>query len=121
MAYNYTESMEQDIKNYIKENELMDEYPDTEELAEELEDTLWIEDSVTGNASGSYTFNRNLAKSYVLDNIDVCRSALEELCVDKKDIADHFLNEDWEWFDVTIRCYLLYGAIQNVVSELETA
>lgn len=35
------------------------------------------------------------------------------------DVAEHFLNEGWEWFDVSCRCYVLCGAIADVLQELD--
>ena len=72
MAYNYLEELKSDVKNYI--NEVASDYMDCEdmdELRDELYDNLWDEDSVTGNGSGSYTFNREKAKEYVSDNMDL--------------------------------------------------
>lgn len=120
MNYNYMEAMKEDIKAYL-EDEFEYRYSDLDrdELEESLHDDLWINDSVTGNASGSYTFNSNVAKEYVLDNIELCKDALNEFCVEASEIGDHFLNEDWEYFDVTIRCYLLGQAISEVLEEME--
>jgi hypothetical protein len=78
-----------------------------------------VEDSVTGNASGSYTFNRWTAKEYVADNMELLKDALDEFCTESRTIAEHFLNEDWEYFDVSIRCYLLGSVISEVLDELE--
>ena len=55
--YNYLEAMKSDIKDYIKNEVNTSNYSDREELENDLNDILWNEDSVTGNASGSYTFN----------------------------------------------------------------
>lgn len=62
-TYNYLEAMKQDVKEYIEENINATDYEIKEDLEEYLNDTLWTEDSVTGNASGSYTFNRATAKN----------------------------------------------------------
>jgi hypothetical protein len=119
--YDYREIMAQDIKDFLEENfELM--YADVdsiEELQERLQDDLFTEDSITGNASGSYTFSRAEAKEYVLDNMDECIEALKEFCVDAETIAEKFLSEDWEYFDVTIRCYLLGEVLANVMDDIE--
>lgn len=121
MMYNYSEAIKDDIREYldndfdwntVKENEM-----DADELKEQLNDDLWINDSVTGNASGSYTFNSYKAKEYVSDNMDVCREMINEFCIDAETVAEHFINEDWEYFDVSIRCYLLYSCIDEVVDE----
>lgn len=115
--YNYYKAVKEDIRNYI-ENEIdLSEFEDLEELEQYLNDTLWTEDSVTGNASGSYTFNRVEASSYVLDNMDLLEEAGEEFAIDSADIGSHFLAEDWEWMDVTIRCYILSQCIAEVLEE----
>ena len=116
--YNYYNAMENDIKNYIEENIDLSDYT-REALEEELNDDLWICDSVTGNGSGSYTFCRATAKEYVADNMDLCVDALKEFCVEPETIAEKFLTEDWEYFDVTIRCYLLSECICSVLDEYE--
>lgn len=112
--YDYLESMKQDIREWIEENDF---HADGQYIADDLTDALWAEDSVTGNASGSYTFNSAQAKEYVTANSDLCREALTEFCTEPQVIADHFLNGDWEWFDVTIRCYLLGRAVYEVLKE----
>ena len=76
-------------------------------------------DSVTGNASGSYTCNSNVAQEYVLDNIDLLNDAVNDGFIDRDTVAIKFLNEDWEYFDVTIRCFLLWEAISKALDELE--
>ena len=62
--YDYFENVKNDVIDFIKDNEINVNEVDREELNEQL----WIEDSVTGNGSGSYTFNANKAKEYVDDN-----------------------------------------------------
>lgn len=123
MMYDYLKSMKEDIQEYINDNyyeeEIKEKLSDSETWAEELSEDLWICDSVTGNASGSYTFNRYVAKEYVTDNTELLMEALKEFCVDAETIADKFLNEEWEYFDVTIRCYLLYVAISETLEEME--
>lgn len=121
MMYNYSEAIKDDIRNYldndfdwdtVRENEM-----DADELKEQLNDDLWINDSVTGNASGSYTFNSYKAGEYVKENIDLCREMINEFCIDADTVAEKFLDEDWEYFDVSIRCYLLNQCIDEVVDE----
>ena len=53
--YNYLEAIKSDIKDYIENEVNTSNYSDREELENDLNDTLWTVDSVTGNASGSYT------------------------------------------------------------------
>ena len=117
--YNYIEAMKQDIRDYL-ENDFSENIADydREELEEKLEDDLWINDSVTGNASGSYTFCRQTAKEYVLDNTDLLLDMINAFCIDAEQVGKHFISEDWEWFDVSIRCYCLSEAIGNVLDEM---
>ena len=117
--YDYTEAVMNDIRTYL-EDEYQNKYTeyDREELETELHDDLWINDSVTGNASGSYTFCRQEAKEYVVENMSLLMDACEAFCVEAKEIGKRFLAEDWEYFDVTIRCYCLSEAITNVLDEM---
>ena len=124
MYYNYREAMKEDILEYIKDNYTTDEIRDNLETdrdgwEQDLNDALWVEDSVTGNASGSYTFNTWKAKEYVSENMDLLNEAMDEFCTETRTIAEHFLNEDWEWFDVSIRCYLLSSALSEALDEIE--
>lgn len=117
MKYNYEEAMKEDIMNYIHENftaeQLRERTP--EELEADLEDELWVCDSVTGNASGSYTFCTATAKEYVCYNIDLLRDAYADFC---ESVGYALLNESWEGMDVTIRCYLLPRVLPEVIEEV---
>lgn len=119
MSYNYLEAIKEDVKQAIEENINLDDYRgDRDSLEEKLNDDLWVDDSVTGNASGSYTFNSYTAKNYVQDNLDLLKEAAEEFCC--TDRAEKWLfDEAWEDADVTIRCYLLGQAIGEVLDEIE--
>ena len=118
--YDYREAMTEDVKEWIKENiDLTEWTEDREGLEQQLNDNLWTADSVTGNGSGSYTFNRVQASLYVLDNMDLLQEAIEEFATDPATVGDKFISEDWEWFDVTIRCYLLGSVISDVLDEME--
>lgn len=117
--YDYREAMAQDIRAYVVENGIDVTTENRQEIEEELSETLWLEDSVTGNASGSYTFNRWTAQEYVVDNIDLLGEACKEFGLDDSTVGDKFLSEDWEYFDVTIRCYLLYSVLNEVLGNLE--
>lgn len=120
--YDYREAMKEDIKEYLKNDAELsanDIIYMSDDARDSLYDDLWIVDSVTGNASGSYTFNSFKAGEYVKDNIDLCREALKEFCVDADTITEKFLEEDWEYFDVTIRCYLLGECLDTAIEELK--
>ena len=119
MKYDYMEAMKSDIMDYIRNDVNTSEYADRDELDAFLNDELWTVDRVTGNGSGSYTFNRCKAEEYVNDNSDLLREALQEFCVEAETIAEKFLDADYEYFDVTIRCYLLGQAISEALDDME--
>ena len=120
MSYNYFDAMNDDVMEYIGNEVNLAEWKGRRfELEEYLSDVLWIEDSVTGNGSGSYTFSRAIAKEYVLENIDELLQAIEDFCIDAETVGRKFLEEDWEYFDVSIRCSLLGQVISSVLDDLE--
>ena len=119
MMYNYLEAMKNDIREYIEENEIEINQDNRDEIEEQLNEDLWINDSVTGNASGSYTFNSYKAKQNLEGNEDLVREMCQEFCIDAETIADKFLNEEYEYFDVSVRCYLLGQAIAAVLDDIE--
>lgn len=114
--YNYLEAVTSDVLDYIKEEINLDEWKGNREgLEEKLNDELWTVDSVTGNASGSYTFNTWEAEENLAHNWDLLAEALDEFGQDRTDV----LRQGAEAMDVTIRCYLLGQAIAEVLDELE--
>lgn len=115
---NYFNQVKEDIKTWMQDNDWkIDTEADIDEIAEELNDTLWIDDAVTGNGSGSYTFDREEAKENVLNDMETVAEALKEFCVPAEEIGERFLAEDWEYLDVTARCYVLNQAIWEVLEE----
>ena len=118
MNYNYHDAIITDIREYINENftaeELTEKLQDREAWQEELYNDLWCCDSVTGNASGSYTISTYKAEEYIAHNLDLLSEALQEFGCDV-----NVLEKGAEWCDVTIRCYLLYGAVDTVLDDLE--
>lgn len=114
--YNYLEAIKEDVKEYIEENIDLSEFGDIEELKEKLNEDLWINDSVTGNASGSYTCNRAKAKKYVDDNKKLVVEMAEEFgCKDQ--VMNWWYSNNYEAIDCSIRCYLLNQAINEAIEE----
>ena len=114
--YNYLKAVTSDVLDYIKEEINLDEWKGNREgLEEKLNDELWTVDSVTGNASGSYTFNTWEAEENLAHNWDLLAEALDEFGQDGTDV----LRQGAEAMDVTIRCYLLGQAIAEALDELE--
>ena len=115
--YNYLREMKEDVKNYLEENAREYEGLGRRTIEERLYKNLWIEDSVTGNASGSYTFNTCEAQEYVGDNLDLLQEAVTEFGYNWEEFNP--LAKGFEWCDVTIRCYLLGQAINEALNEVE--
>lgn len=120
MEYNYRETVRDDVieqvKDGYKENSLrLYEEGGREALEEYLNEELWIDDQVTGNASGSYTFNTWEAEENLCHNMDLLAEACDEF---GQDIGEA-VKRGAEYCDVTIRCYLLGSAISEAIDELE--
>ena len=111
--YDYKEAVKNDVLDYIHENyekgDITEENRD--EIEQSLYDDLFVSDRVTGNASGSYTFNTWKAESYLCHNLDLLMEAMQEFGSEPSDFTGA------EWGDVTIRCYLLSGAISEAIDE----
>lgn len=105
MSYNYYESMKEDIREYLENTNERDE--------QELYDEMFIADSITGNGSGSYTFNTYQAEENLCHNMDLLKEALQEFGSD----IDYL--ESPEACDVTIRCYLLGQVLNEVLEEIK--
>lgn len=116
--YNYLEAVTADVIDFIRDEVNAADYENREALSEFLNNELWCCDSVTGNASGSYTFNAYKAKEFIFADPDTVSEALREFCVDAETIAEKFLAQGWEYFDVTARCYVLCQAIENALDAL---
>jgi hypothetical protein len=124
--YNYLESVKEDVRNWLENDgeNFKDSYADEngewlrednrDEVEEDLHDTLWTVDSVTGNASGSYTFNTWQAEENLCHNHDL----LEEAC---KEFGSDVFKLGAEACDVAIRSYLLNKAISEVLDEMQEA
>ena len=113
--YNYLEVVTADAKAAILENLNYWKFLDREELEEIANDELWVDDSVTGNASGSYTFSTWKAEENLCHNMD----ELEEACGEFGQPIGQAIERGAEYCDVTIRCYMLGQAISAAIDELE--
>lgn len=104
----YKQQIIGDINNYIIKNNI-----DINSVDEELlYDSLWVEDSVTGNASGKYTCNSRLAQEYIGEAI------WEKWLLDifKEFGEDRIpLERGAKYIDVSIRCGLLGECISEVL------
>ena len=113
-TYNYLESVKVDVKNYIENEVELSDYSSREELESYLNDELFTNDSVTGNASGSYTCSAWQAEENICHNFDLLAEAMQEFGSDMD-----LLKDGAETCDVTIRCYLLGQAINEILDEMD--
>jgi hypothetical protein len=120
MKYNYYGAVSGDIMEYIRENFTEEEIrenltEDRSSWEEVLNELMWTDDSVTGNASGSYWFSSYKAEQALVGNWDLLRDALYEFGCDNVNPLD----KGAEYCDVTIRCYLLGECLAEVLDDLE--
>lgn len=122
-TYNYFEAVKADVEQWIEDN--MDivhdiecgQFEDRDDIEQYLNDTLWTEDSVTGNASGSYYCNAWEAEEALAHNWDLIEEVAAEFGYNPEIKAGYEYGA--EWWDVTIRCYYLGQAIAEVLDEIQ--
>lgn len=117
--YNYHANVKNDILAVIADRNIVVTTENKADIFEALYDDLFIDDSVTGNGSGSYTFSDWEASENLCHNTKLLREACEEF---GGNIAD-WIERGAEYCDVSIRCYLLAECLFSALEELaeETA
>jgi len=88
-------------------------------VKEKIYDDAWIDDAVTGNGSGSYYFSATESREAVEADRDTVVEALKDFCIEADKIGRRFLDGDYEYFDVTARCYVLGEAIEEAYKKLD--
>lgn len=107
--YNYHDAIADDIRDYAKDRGWKHTLSGVGYDA--ALDEMMISDAVTGNASGSYTFNAWRAEENICHNFELLKGAAAEFG-SEIDLADP------EGCDVLIRCYLLPTVWAEVNAEL---
>lgn len=115
--YDYRAVIRDDIREAVAERDLS-KFETREEAEEAINEALWVDDAVTGNGSGSYTFNAWRAENYLAHNWDLLAEALSEFGYTDSDT--NILEKGAEWCDSLIRCYLLSECLNVVLDELES-
>lgn len=112
--YNYKEEMKKDVVQYINDNDSWHNWSSMsrEEAEDDMYEVMFTADEVTGNGSGSYTFDEHEAFMNLENNLDLLSDANREF----KNV-ENVLKEGAESCDVTIRCYLLREVIEEVLDE----
>lgn len=113
--YDYYKNVREDIKQRLNEwldFDRINDYSDIDEVISAVYDDFFNSDSITGNGSGSYTFNSWVAEENLCHNMDLLKEALNEFGGELNDYIDSA-----EACDVTIRCYVLGQLVGEVVKE----
>lgn len=119
--YNYLEAVKNDVRFAINEGYVYIDYDnDIDDIISSVEDILWADDAVTGNESGSYTGDKEEAKGYVSENLDLLADAIDAFD-NKEEAGKNLVYKNWEWFDVIMRLYVLNQAVEEVVNEMLVA
>ena len=119
MDYDYCAEMYNDIKEYITFNNIdLSKYEGIDEAVDDLYDTLFEAEEITGNGPDGYYASQYACESYLCHNFDLAREACINFCVDSETLLYHLEKGDLpEYLDCTIRCDLLGGVLNEVVSE----
>lgn len=116
--YDYRTAIYEDVKNQLREEYKLNTLYELRE--EEIEDIItsryYTYDNITGNGSGSYTFSKYTAGTYLAGNLELAVEALEEMGYEYLDLE----NLDEEYLDVIIRCYLLIYESWNIAKEIKS-
>lgn len=113
-TYNYRQAIIKDILSFFEENGIDKErIKDDSKYYDKVYDDMFICDSVTGNASGSYTFSAYEAEKNLVGNW-----ALASECLKGFDCEKGAFEKGPEYVDVIIRCYMLSGCLVEVVEDL---
>lgn len=112
--YNYFSAICEDVKNFIEWENIEVNHDNREEMADYLNDILFCNDSVTGNGSGSYTFNTWQAEENICHNWELIKEMASEFGYNMGELIE----KGAETIDVCIRCYLLGSCIEYVINDI---
>lgn len=117
----YRQEVKEDIKQWLDDNGwtldyILNEFETWGDLFNELLEKFYQEDSITGNASGSYTFNTNQALENIINDRETVAEALDFYSDNTS--AQDLLESDAEKVDVITRCYVLEDELENALVEL---
>lgn len=112
-TYDYEKAVREDVMEWLDENgERIATGPFGEVEYDKAYEEMLNDDSVTGNASGSYTFNRWKAEENICHNFDLLSEVVEE----NGGYAGNLLRSA-EDADVMIRCHVLGQVLQDCLDE----
>ena len=118
--YNYKEQVRADVREWIDDNKEQIEGLDRHDAYEVIYDSCWVDNSVTGNASGSYTYSRWEARQNFFndeDSDEYIDQMIEDGFTCRESVGRAVQESQWELLDVSIRCWLLCDAVSDVLDE----
>ena len=119
--YNYKEQIRADVKEWIEDNKEQIDGLDRHDAFKVVYDSCWVDDSVTGNASGSYTFSRYEARQNFFndeDSEEYIDQMIEDEFTTRESVGRAVQESQWELLDVSIRCWLLCDAVSDVLDSM---
>jgi len=111
------EDNKETILELLKEKEV--DLHDEQEVSDTIVENFTNSDEITGNGSGSFTFNTNEAKDIVSENIDDVVTILNELGYNANEkVGEAFIEGRWEELDVMARSFVLSQSATEFANEL---
>lgn len=117
----YKEQVRADVREWIENHKEQIEGLDRHDAYEFVYESCWVDDSVTGNASGSYTFSRWEARRNFFEDDDseeYIDQMIEDGFTTRESVGRAVQESQWELLDVTIRCWLLCDAVTDLIDEI---
>lgn len=115
--YSYPKAVKSDIREYLKDELDVGTFglliQGDDDTIEDVREVLFQDDSITGNASGSYTMNSLKAEQNLTGNWDLLQEAKEEL-----NPTIDLIEKGPEFCDVLIRCYLVDWCFNETLNDI---
>ena len=119
--YSYKETVKADVREWMDDHRDDFEGLDRHDVFEVVYDSCWVADEVTGNASGSYTFSRYESRRNFFEDDDsdeYISQMIEDGFMSAEDVGKAVSESNWEYLDVSIRCWLLSDCITEILDEM---
>lgn len=115
--YSYPKAVKSDIREYLKDELDVGKFglliQGDDDTIEDVREEAFEDDSITGNASGSYTMNSLKAEQNLTGNWDLLQEAKEEL-----NPTIDLIEKGPEFCDVLIRCYLVDWCFNETLNDI---
>ena len=124
--YDYYIAVTNDIECWIDKDGVLfnlSQFKNRKEAAEFLYEELWTEEAITGNGPNGYASEKK-CEEFLCHNLNLLFDALFEFGELEESLLDNLYKHYKEknlarWADCTIRCYILYNAIEDALINLE--